>query len=115
MMIDRALLRFLPLALSCLLALPLRAASSNAADSADLTTNAAPITPGRTDGRIAFVTAKLLQLSHYSRQPFDAALSSKFYDRFIETLDRVGGDALSVEHRDHRTHHRRNRRNVPQL
>src|SRR6266480_260576 len=93
-MIDRNFLRFFLLALSCLLALPLRAASSNAADSADITTNAAPITPGRTDGRIAFVTAKLLQLSHYSRQPFDAALSSKFYDRFIETLDRVGGEHM---------------------
>src|SRR6266496_2382946 len=88
MMINRTLLRLLPLALSCLLALPLRAASSNAADSADKATNAAPVTPGRTDGRIAFVTAKLLQLSHYSRQPFDAAVSSKFFDRYLETLDR---------------------------
>src|SRR5437660_4141206 len=93
-MIDRSLLRYLQLLLSCSLALSLGAASSNSAQPADTVTNAAPVVPGRTDGRIAFVTAKLLQLSHYSKQPFDAALSSKFYDRYLETLDRVGGEHM---------------------
>jgi carboxyl-terminal processing protease len=106
-MIDRILLRFLPLTLSVLLALPLCAATPASADksaeSVEKGTNAAPVAPGRMDGRIAFVTAKLLQLSHYSRQPFDPAVSSKFYDRYIESLDRehlqfLQSDLAEFEH-----------------
>src|SRR5947209_8925709 len=40
--------------------------------------------PGPLDGKIAFVTAGLLEQIHYSKQPFDRAVSSKFFDRYIE-------------------------------
>ena len=59
--------------------------------------------PGRRDGRGAFVTARLLEVSHYSRQPFDATVSSKFYDRYLESLDRehlqfLQSDLAEFEH-----------------
>lgn len=51
-------------------------------------TNAVPvIQPGPVDGQIACVTAQMLQRYHYLRQPFDAAVSSRFLDRYLETLD----------------------------
>jgi carboxyl-terminal processing protease len=93
-MIERTFLRLLLLALSGTLALPLRAVPSVSSDmpvtaeSADNYTNVAPVVPGRMDGRVAFVSARLLEVSHYSRQPFDAGVSSKFYDRYLESLDR---------------------------
>ena len=46
-----------------------------------------PITPGPLDGKIAWVTASLLEQSHYSRQRFDQAMSSRFLDHYIEALD----------------------------
>jgi carboxyl-terminal processing protease len=96
-MIDRLFLRGHRLFASCFLGLAL--ISFNPSTRAvtftpEKLTNAAPVVPGRTDGRIAFVTAKLLQLSHYTRQPFDAGLSGKLYDRYLETLDRVGGEHM---------------------
>src|SRR5882724_2458317 len=94
---ERYVLRFLLLVLSVQLALPLYAAEaldrSSRADKAALTEaqekpiNILPVTPGRTDGRIACVTANLLEQAHYSKQPFDRSVSSKFLDRYLETLD----------------------------
>jgi carboxyl-terminal processing protease len=46
-----------------------------------------PITPALIDGRIAWVTAKMLEENHYTKQKFDATVSSKFLDRYLETLD----------------------------
>ncbi len=46
-----------------------------------------PVSPGPADGRIAFVTAGFLQQHHYLRQKFDDSVSSKFLDRYLETLD----------------------------
>ncbi len=46
-----------------------------------------PIRPGPADGRIAFVVAKMLEQVHYSRQPFNDGVSSKFLDRYLEMLD----------------------------
>lgn len=43
--------------------------------------------PGPLDGKIAFVTAGLLEQIHYSKQPFDRSVSSKFLDRYLEALD----------------------------
>ncbi len=43
--------------------------------------------PGPNDGRIAYVTARLLDNYHYSQQPFDAELSKKFFDGYLEALD----------------------------
>src|SRR5262249_4658117 len=45
------------------------------------------LTPGPADGRIAFVTASLLEQGHYSKQRFDRAVSIKFFDRYLEALD----------------------------
>jgi carboxyl-terminal processing protease len=51
-------------------------------------TNApAHLSPGPNDGRIAFYTAKLLELYHYSQQPLDTEMSEKFFDGYLETLD----------------------------
>jgi len=45
------------------------------------------ITPGPLDGKIAWVTASLLEQSHYSRQRFDQAMSGRLLDHYIEALD----------------------------
>ena len=47
------------------------------------------LSPGPNDGRIASLTANLLQRFHYlgQKQPFDAAVSSRFLDRYLNTLD----------------------------
>jgi len=58
------------------------------AESVEKATNAfRAVTPGHVDGRIAWVTAAMLGQYHYSGQRFDAALSSKFLDRYLDTLD----------------------------
>jgi carboxyl-terminal processing protease len=41
------------------------------------------LTPGATDGRIAYLTARLLEDYHYSQRPLDAELSEKFFDGYI--------------------------------
>ena len=46
-----------------------------------------PVRPGPADGRIAFVTARMLEQLHYLRQPFNDATSSKFLDRYLDLLD----------------------------
>ena len=45
------------------------------------------ITPGPVDGQIASMTARLLERYHYLRPHFDGSVSSKFLDRYLETLD----------------------------
>lgn len=57
------------------------------ASSADTTNAPARLTPGPNDGRIAFVTASLLDNYHYTLQPLDTEMSKKFYDGYLETLD----------------------------
>ncbi|MEJ0088875.1 MAG: carboxy terminal-processing peptidase [Limisphaerales bacterium] len=52
-----------------------------------LTNAPAPLVPGPNDGRIAYVTARLLDNYHYSQQPFDAEMSKKFFDGYLEALD----------------------------
>jgi len=39
------------------------------------------------DGNIAFLTAKLLEKLHYLQQPFNEAVSIKFFDHYLEALD----------------------------
>jgi C-terminal peptidase prc len=84
------------LLLSGYLVLPLRSAesagSSSAAQSplatAESSTNAVrQIHPGPIDGRVAFLTAAMLEKNHYLKLPFDDAVSSKFLDTYMETLD----------------------------
>ena len=51
-------------------------------------TNTLPrVSPGPNDGRIAYVTARLLDNYHYSQLPFDAEMSAKFFDGYLEILD----------------------------
>jgi len=45
------------------------------------------LAPGQSDGRIAYITARLLEEFHYSQQPIDAEMSGKFLDGYIESLD----------------------------
>jgi carboxyl-terminal processing protease len=45
------------------------------------------LTPGPDDGRIAYVTARLMEEYHYSQQPLDEEMSEKFFDGYLETLD----------------------------
>jgi carboxyl-terminal processing protease len=51
-------------------------------------TNAPPkLAPGPNDGRIAYITARLLEEYHYSQQPLDRAMSEKFFDEYLDSLD----------------------------
>lgn len=45
------------------------------------------LTPGPNDGRIAYVTARMLEQNHYLRKSFDDDVSAKFFERYFETLD----------------------------
>ncbi|HLX94839.1 MAG TPA: carboxy terminal-processing peptidase [Verrucomicrobiae bacterium] len=61
---------------------------SNCAALAAGNTNASPqLTPGPSDGRIAYVTARLLEEYHYSQHPLDEAVSEKFFDGYLDSLD----------------------------
>ena len=50
-------------------------------------TDATIAPPDPTDGNIAQVTAEMLQSWHYSRRPFDADMSGKMLDRYLDMLD----------------------------
>jgi carboxyl-terminal processing protease len=69
----------------------LGAPSANALSAPDtmLLTSASPalLVPGPNDGRIAYVTARLLEEYHYSQQPLDEEISKKFFDGYFEELD----------------------------
>ncbi len=51
------------------------------------TARSGPLSPGPNDGRIASVTAQLLEHYQFLQHPLDDDFSSKFLDRYIETLD----------------------------
>jgi len=95
-MTERFISRSLLLLLGCSLVFPVLADVNSAAPTAaevTATTNSdrsmAPyhVVPGPSDGKIAFVTARLLQQTHFSKQAFDAGVSSKFLDHYLEGLD----------------------------
>jgi carboxyl-terminal processing protease len=44
-------------------------------------------TPGPNDGKIAYVTARLLEEYHYSQRPLDPEISKKFFDGYVDSLD----------------------------
>jgi carboxyl-terminal processing protease len=50
-------------------------------------TNATPLVEGPDDTNILKWTARILQHSHYSRQTFNDEVSSRFLDRFLDSLD----------------------------
>ena len=43
--------------------------------------------PGPDDGRIAMISARLLEQGHYSRHPFDNEYSGKMLDLYLKSLD----------------------------
>ncbi len=97
-MIERFLSKFLPLVLSGSLILPAAASNTfaiankteaavSATSDKDTGSGLVPIKPGPFDGRIAWLTANLLQSSHYSHQKLDRTVSAKFFDRYIDTMD----------------------------
>jgi carboxyl-terminal processing protease len=45
------------------------------------------LAPGPNDGSIAYITARLLEECHYTQHPFDAAMSQRFYDSYLQALD----------------------------
>jgi carboxyl-terminal processing protease len=47
----------------------------------------ARLKPGPNDGRIAYLTARLLEELHYSQQPFDAEISKKFFDGYVGGME----------------------------
>src|SRR5712691_6913324 len=70
---------------------------------ADKTIKIPHITPAPADGRIAYITARLLEANHYTKQAFDESVSSKFLDRYLEALDPqhidfVQSDLAEFEH-----------------
>ncbi|HHY85060.1 MAG TPA: carboxy terminal-processing peptidase [Verrucomicrobia bacterium] len=82
----------------CSAALPLAAQTAEvrssqallqADDSAQTVTNPRSwrIEPGPDDGRIAFLTAFLLQEHHYTEEVFDDDVASRFLDRYLDSLD----------------------------
>ncbi len=54
---------------------------------ADNTNAPSRLAPGPNDGRIAYITARLLEEYHYSQQPLDRAMSEKFFDGYLDSLD----------------------------
>ncbi len=51
------------------------------------TNNEKVLKPRPEDGRIAYVTARMLEEAQYSHHPFDATISGEFLDRYLEALD----------------------------
>src|SRR6185436_2183242 len=79
-----------------LLSLPLTLALANAApDTDDLflvsrrLTNAIPLIEGPNDGNIAKITTTIFEGAHYLKQPINDEISSKFLDRYLDSLDNL--------------------------
>jgi carboxyl-terminal processing protease len=86
-MIERLALRVLPLFLGWQLALPAFSVETAPPAPSETQKSFHPLNPGPADGRIAYVTARMLEQLHYLKQPFNADLAGKFLDRYLETLD----------------------------
>ena len=73
------------------LALALLAADSatNEHSSFRSLTNAVALTPGPNDANIARVAATILEKGHYLKMPFNDEVSSKFLDRYFDSLDNL--------------------------
>ena len=52
-------------------------------------TNAVPLVEGPNDANIAKVTVNMFEAAHYLRQPFNDEISSKFLDRYLDSLDNL--------------------------
>lgn len=76
----------LSLAICLGLLLPLHAEETSASQS---TNSLAPalVKPGPDAGRIAYVTAKMLEQLQYSRRQFDSGISARVFDAYLTSLD----------------------------
>ena len=45
------------------------------------------VAPDPTEANIARLSARILERSHYLQHPLDDEMSSRFFDRYLETLD----------------------------
>jgi carboxyl-terminal processing protease len=45
------------------------------------------LSPGPDDGRIAWITARLMEHFQYSQHPLDTEMSEKFFDGYLDSLD----------------------------
>jgi len=107
-MIERFAAQSLILILGLYTALPLRATEPavrpTVTDLPLLSTNGLrSLHPGPLDDQIASVTARMLERYHYLRLRLDDSLSSRFFDRYFETLDPMHlyftqGDLAEFEH-----------------
>src|SRR5438128_8572506 len=73
------------------------AAKAPSTELADKPVKLPHITPAPADGKIAFITARLLEANHYTKQPFDETVSSKFLDRYVEALDPQHMDFIQAD------------------
>jgi carboxyl-terminal processing protease len=62
-------------------------ASNPAAQPVDTIKPPLRVSASTNDGRIADLTARMLEQLHYLHQPMDSKISSKFLDTYIDTLD----------------------------
>src|SRR4051812_25456214 len=69
------------------LLLPVQAADAppGKTDSGALTNHV--LQPGPDGSHIAYLTARVLEGYHYTKHRFDASISSKFLDEYVNTLD----------------------------
>ena len=86
-------MRLILLLLICQLTSPLWAAGLSADPGQALLskkyTNALPLNAGPNDANIARVTGLILERYHYSKQPLNDEVSSKFLDRYLNALDNL--------------------------
>jgi carboxyl-terminal processing protease len=79
--------------LALVLAAPVRLDRGAAAEDPFVTkrnlTNAVRLVEGSNDANIAKVTVGILENGHYLKQPFNDEISSKFLDRFLDSLDNL--------------------------
>ena len=86
-MIARSIFRTWLVVLSLSVGWQVLAADSTTAGANTNSESAKPLRPGPTDGRIAFVTAKMLEKLHYTREPFGDKVSERFLEKYLEALD----------------------------
>jgi carboxyl-terminal processing protease len=86
-MLRKSSLRLLVLACGLSFAWSLRGVDATNQPGPEAKAAAGHIAPGPNDGRIAWVTARMLEQNHYSRHLLDRDYSEKFFDRYLEALD----------------------------
>lgn len=83
-------MRLIALLLSCQVAFTLSAADlPNATLISSRHTNATPLVEGPNDANIVKFVAQLLQRQHYLRMEIDDEVSSRFLDRYVDSLDNL--------------------------